>query len=121
MADYTFNATLSLDGESAAIVAQSGQASADIPLVGKKANKVIVRVYNGDGNTATITFGAGGADGILSDKGVITDTMLTTEVKYYGPFEASRVLDSTNDLLLTIAGAGVTASNVKLEILYING
>lgn len=121
MADYTINATLALDGASADITEQNGQASADIPLAGYKANKVIVRATTAAVATATLTFGAGGAAGELSAKGVVTATVAQNEVKYFGPFESSRVIDPTGDLLLTVTGGGVTPADVKLEILYING
>lgn len=121
MADYTINATLTLDGVSGAITAQSGTASDDIPLADYKAHKTIVRCVNTGAATATITLGAGGAEGELSAKGAISGTVVQNAVKYFGPFEASRLLDTTGDLLMTVTGGGVTPADVKFEIIYVNG
>jgi len=121
MADYTINATLALDGASGAITQQSCTASDDIPLAGYKANKLIVRINNTGAATATITFGAGGANGLLKNLGTISTTVVQNAIKYFGPFEASRVTDTTGDLLMTVTGGGVTPGDVKAEILYING
>jgi hypothetical protein len=118
--DYTINATLALDGVSADITEQAGQASADIPLRNYKVHQVIVRATTAAASTATLTFGAGGADGLRSAIGVVTGTVAQNEVKYFGPFEASRVCDATGDLLLTVTGGGVTPADVKLEIVHLN-